>query len=306
MADNPKPSDFIERSTRDFGPVGVDVATVKQNQDPKDLLFGKPGTEVEPQGEEFFKWDPEKVIDNQKGAFYVDVPNGNRMERFYGKTRTEVTKNLAVAKQNANKALTERPAESVLQPDMKLPYDPISRKAPRQLTPQEVIYITELAQTDPVRAQEMAFEARTGYNFDGMARGIEAAESTRHEVYAATCAQDFCSAHRDFYPTAGNMLLIENWLKDRKLPVTRNNLEIAFREQKAKLTAAPVESTVEPPDFSPPPPPVSPPDRSALGEVEVQAGAATRDEVAAIQNGSLEDARTAIQNVFRRNRSMAR
>lgn len=306
MADNPKPSDFIERSTRDFNNTTVDVATVSKNADPKDLLFGRPGTDIEPRDDEFIKWDPAKELDGQKGAFYVDVPNGNRMERFYGKTRTEVTKNLAIAKQNANKALTERPAEPTLQPDMKLPYDPVARKAPRQLTPQEVMTINELAQTDPVRAYEMAFEAKTGYSFDMIARGIDGAEQTRHEVYAATCAQDFCNAHKDFYPIPGNMLLIENWLKDRKLPVTRNNLEIAFREQRSKLTAAPVEAAVEPHDFSPPPPPVSPPDRPALGEVREQVGAATRDEVAAIQSGSLEDARSAIQNVFRRNRAMAR
>lgn len=300
-----KPSDFIERSTRDFAP-GADVARVPANADPKDLLFGRPGTEVEPQDDQFIKWDPAKELDGQKGAFYVDVPNGNRMERFWGKNRTEVTRNLATAKQNANKVIAERPAETALQPDMKLPYDPITRKQPRTLTPQEVMVISELATTDPVRAMEMAFEARTGYNFDGMARGIEFADTTRHEVYAATCAQDFCAAHKDFYPVAGNMLLIENWLKDRKLPVTRNNLEIAFREQKDKLTARPEPVPIESAnDFTPPPPPVSPPDRPAMGEYREQQGTATAEEVAAIQGGSLDDARSAIQNVFRRQRSGA-
>lgn len=306
MADNLKPIDFVERSTKDFDGTTVDVATIPRNADPKDLLFGKPpGTEVEPEGEEFFKWDAEKVLDGQKGAFYVDVPNGNRTERFYGKTRTDVTRNLAVAKQNANKIITERPADKPLQPDMKLPYDPISRKQPRQLTIQEVNVISELSQTNPDKAMEMAFEARTGYTFDSMARSIEVSEQTRHEVYAAQCANDFVSAHQDFWPSAGNMLLIENWLKDRKLPVTRNNLEIAYIEQKAKLTPKP-EAASAPEEFSPPPPPVSPPERPAMGEVREQEGIATRDEVAVIQNGPLDKSREAILNVFRRSRSMAR
>lgn len=301
MADKPK--DFLERAVGDFAP-GVDVATVPKNQDPKDLLFGKdapPPTEAEPQGDEFFKWDATKELNGQRGAFYVDVPNGNRTERFWGKTRTEVTKNLAEAKKNANQVLIERPADRPRTPDMKLPYDPIQRKTPRTLSADEVYRITELAQTDPLKAQEMLFEARTGYTMDQWAQSIAVNEETRFKMYAVEITSDFWSSHqKDCLSNQANTTLIDSWLKDRKLPLTRNNLEIAFLDLKDKL--AKPEPAVAPEEFTPPPPPVSPPSGSAPSPERREQNLLSGEEVATIQSGSLEDARSAIQGVFRRNR----
>jgi len=299
-----KPQDFIERSTADFTP-GVDIATVPQNQDPKTLLFGQPAvpdTDTEPQ-DDTFKWDGEK------NEFYVEVPNGGRLERFAGKTRTEVTKNLVAGKASLNETLAEtRKNARSITPDTKLPYDPIQRRQARQLNQQEVYQINELQQTDPVKAQEMAFQARTGYTFEEMAKLGEIAEQNRRELYAAQVASDFVGAHRkDFDPIPSNMALVEGWLRDRQLPVTRNNLEIAFNDlrESSKITA-PVQASPKneqpPQEFTPPPPPVSPPSRPPQGASTVQGSSLSREEVAVIQSGSLNDARSAIQNAFRRNR----
>jgi len=298
-----KPQDFIERATNDFAP-GVDVATVDKNQDPKSLLFGKdvpPPTDAEPQ-DEFFKWDAEKELDGQKGAFYVDVENNGRTERFWGKTRTEVTKNLAEGKKHANQVLAETKAASrPRQPDMKLPFDPIQRKSPRELTPQEIMALNDLP---PDQAQAKIFEARTGYSMDDVARSIALQEENRQQIYAATVSGEFISSHQiDFVPNQGNMTLIDSWLKDRKLPVTRNNLEIAFLELQDKFTK-PVEQAAVPPaqEFTPPPPPVSPPTRPAPVASSAPGSILSREQVATIQSGSLSDARSVIQDVFRANR----
>ncbi len=293
-----KPADFIEKSTRDFES-GVDVATVPQNQKPEDLLFGKPAppTESEPQ-DEFFKWD------EGKQEFYVEVPNGGRMERFTGKTRTEVSKNLAEGKANANQALAEKTATKPRTPDTKLPYDPIARKQPRQLSTQEIYAMNELRETDPVRAQEMAFEARTGYSFDAIAKSIELQESNQHELYAARVSSAFIGRHKDFLPNPSNMGLMDAFLKERKWPVTENNLEIAFYELQDKLQKPAPIAVVPPPqpqEFTPPPPPVSPPSRPAPNAKAAQGGL-SREAVAAIQTGSLDEARAAIQTAFRQAR----
>jgi hypothetical protein len=298
-----KPADFIERSAGEFeAPASVDVASVPANADPKDMLMGKnpPPTDAEPQGEEFFKWDGETQ------EFYVEVDNNGRTERFAGKSRTEVTRNLAEGKKNANQALAERTqSQRTRTPDTKLPYDPIARKQPRQLSQQEVFQINELAQTDPLKAQEMAFEARTGYTFEAVAQSIQFQDENRHKIYAAEVSGDFISAHqKDFHPNPSNMSLIDGWLKERKLPVTRNNLEIAFYElsENGKLTR-PQPAAVKPPEqeFTPPPPPVSPPSRPAPSAT-VQQGGLSREQVATIQTGSLSDARAVIQSAFRRSR----
>ena len=292
-----KPADFIERSTKDFE-AGVDVATVPADAKPEDLLFGKnpPPTEAEP-ADDFFKWD------EQKQEFYVEVPNGGRMERFSGKTRTEVSKNLAEGKANANQALAEKTAPRPRTPDTKLPYDPIARKQPRQLSAQEIYQIEELRQTDPIRAQELAFEARTGYSFDAITKSIELQEANQHKLYAAEVSSNFISRHsKDFVPNQANMGLMDAFLKERKWPVTENNLEIAFYELQDKLqkpAAAPPPPPVQ--EFVPPPPPVSPPSRPAPAAT-VAPGGLSREQVAAIQTGSLEDARAAIQTAFRQAR----
>jgi hypothetical protein len=290
-----KPADFIERTSKEFEGGGVDVATVAERQDPKTLLFGPPATEAEP--DEFFKWDAEKELDGQKGAFYVDVENTGRMERFWGRTRTEVAKNLAEGKKHLNKTLAEvREAQKPRQPDTKLPFDPIQRKQPRELTQQESLALQDLP---PAEAQARVFEARTGYTMEDMARSIALQEENRQQIYAATVSGEFVTAHQqDFAATPGNMTRIDAWLKERKLPVTRNNLEIAFMELGEKLTA-PSPAT---PEFTPPPPPVSPPSRPAPGSAQEQRNLLSREQVAAIQSGSLSDARTVIQEAFRANR----
>jgi hypothetical protein len=285
-----KPTDFVERFGNDFGAPGVDVANVPQNQDPKTLLFGAPTTEVEPQ-DDTFKWDGEKNV------FYVDVENNGRIERFTGETRTEVTKKLIEGKKAANQALADqRQSNRPRQPDTKLPFDPIQRRQPRELTPQEVMALNDLP---PDAAQAKVFEARTGYTMDEVARSVSLAEEMRLQVHAATVSGEFVSAHsQDFHPSQVNMSLIDSWLKDRKLPVTRNNLEIAFLELGDKLKPAPVPVQ----EFTPPPPPVSPPSRPAPGAVPAGGNGLSREQVATIQSGSLADARSVIQDAFRQGR----
>lgn len=295
-----KPADFVEKYSSEFGTNTTDVANVPQNADPKALLFG--GNEPPPDPEDdFWKWDAEKQ------EFFVEVENGGRMERFSGKTRTEAAKNLAAGKKSLNQALAEAKAPKQLTPDTKLPFDPIQRKQPRQLTAQEVYQINEVAQTDPIRAQEMLFEARTGYTMEQVASSVDRIEGLNQKIYASEVAGDFISSHQsDFQPSPANMQLMNTWLNDRKLPVTRNNLEIAFSELRGAGKLAPVQNVPRetPPnnEFVPPPPPVSPPTRPAPVAPSGQGAQVSREEVAAIQSGSLGDARAAIQGVFSRAR----
>lgn len=302
-----KPTDFVEKYSNEFGANTPDVANVPQNADPKSLLFGKnpPPVEAEPESD-FWKWDGDKQ------EFFVEVENGGRLERFSGKTRTEAARNLAEGKKNLNAALAnERNAAKTLTPDTKLPFDPIQRGQSRTLTAAEVYQISEIAQSDPLRAQEMLFQARTGYTMEQVAASVEMTNSMRQQIYAAEVAGSFVGDHqKDFEASPANMALVEGWLKDRKLPVTRNNLEIAFSDLRGtgKLTS-PAQNVprgtiqTETPlvqEFTPPPPPVSPPTRPAPVVASGPGVQASREEVAAIQSGSLSDARSAIQTVFRR------
>lgn len=296
-----KPADFVEKYSSEFGTNTPDVANVPQNADPKALLFG--GNEPPPDPEDdFWKWDGEKQ------EFFVEVENGGRMERFSGKTRTEAAKNLAAGKKSLNQALAEAKAPKQLTPDTKLPFDPIQRKASRTLTQQEIYQITEMAQTDPLKAQEMLFEARTGYTMDQVAAATDRVSSLEQKIYASEVAGDFISSHQsEFVPSPANMQLMNAWLNDRKLPVTRNNLEIAFAELRGSgKLVSPVASVPRetPPvnEFVPPPPPVSPPTRPAPVAPSGQGVQVSREAVAAIQSGSLSDARAAIQDVFRQSR----
>ena len=294
MADK-KPTDFLENfADRDFKTaVAVDVASVPKDADRDAILFGKsadpnapPPNDGEPE-DETFKWDESEAVVKKygQGMWYTDVVADGKTFRYWGKTRTEVTKQLIKAQENATKHINELKNKVVtlptpaapavnLVPDTKLPYDPIAMSPARELSASEIVQIQELWQTDPAKAQRIVFQAMSGCTPEAISQAVMRIDSMFARRVADEAAFQFQANHaeaNDWDPSAANTALIDKFLKERGWPVTSNNLEIAFQNLRAqgKLTMPPPEEpetpetpavpaaaapTVE--EVPPPPPPV--------------------------------------------------
>jgi hypothetical protein len=330
--ENKKPADWLQKfSDRDFASASsVDVATVPSKADPKDLLFGKDGkpapVDDEPQ-DETFKWDETEPIVKKygQGMWYTDVVVGQKVYRYWGKTRTEVTKQLIQAQQHATQKIEEQKAKLIempprtaapsnLTPDTKLPYDPIAISPARELTEAEIVSVQELWQSNPSKAQRIIFQAMMGCTPEAISQAILRMDNMFARRIADEAAFTFQGNHsEDWEPTPGNTALIDAYLKERKWPVTANNLEIAFQDLKAqgKLvmpkpevpetpTAEPVVPQVE--EFTPPPPPVSIPASSAPSRPVKQEADLLKEAAAGLREMPLDEARSSLTDAFRRQR----
>ena len=110
MPDN-KPKDWLERATEGFdGAGGVQTATVQSQADKDALLFGKPKPAGEEEdGDDTFIFDEsdEVVKKYGQGMWRTDLQVGERIQRYWGKSRTEVTKALKQAYLNASTHIVE-------------------------------------------------------------------------------------------------------------------------------------------------------------------------------------------------------
>ena len=338
---NEKPADWLESfATKTFpgSSASPDVATVTKEADKDALLFGgkKPGDPED--GDDTFIWDEtdEVVKKYGQGMWRTDVVVGEganaKTYRYWGKTRTEVTKALIKAQQNAvplieeqKRKLTElsaappsngsRPALN-LSPDTKLPFDPIPRRAPRQLTQQEILQLQEMEQTDPVQAQRIKFEAATGMTLDAFGMAIDRINSSDARRIADEAAVQFQTEHVDDWdPTPGNTALIDAYLKERKWPVTKNNLEIAFHDlvsQRRLTMPKPEPEEITPPavpvaaalveEVSPPPPPTPIPTGGAPRQGQKTEADLVREAAVGIREMPLDEARASLVDAFRRQR----
>lgn len=338
-----KPKDFLENfADRDFrNTSSVDVATVTKDANKDDLLFGKkpdpnapPANDGEPE-DDTFKWDESEAVVKKygQGMWYTDVvvgaPPNARTFRYWGKTRTEVTQALIKAQANAvpliedlrKKVVTmptpAAPAPTNLTPDTKLPYDPVARRSPRELTQEEILNLQELEQSNPLKAYRIKFEALTGYTPEGFAEVTSRSDNMYARRIADEAAFAFQANHAetgDWEPTPGNTALIDAYLKERKWPVTSNNLEIAFQDLKrqGKLVmpapeapenpAAPENAASIVEEVPPPPPPVSPPAGSAPNRAPRQEADLLREAAAGLRDMPLDEARSSLTDAFRRQR----
>ena len=294
MADKPK--DFLERfNDKEFGDSHtVDVATVPHPNDtaPQRLIEGPPSPADPEDADDTFIWDESEAVVKKYGQpmWRTDVQVGDKTFRYWGKTRTEVTKQLIKAQQNAATELNNRrqrieelsrntPAAvpSTRTPDTRLPYDPVPRKATRKFSETEILRLEELRQSDPVEYQRIVFEAASGYTPEAFAEIASRVDAAAARRIADEAAFQFQANHSDDWdPTPGNTALIDAYLKERKWPVTLNNLEIAFfdllaqrrltmpaPEPTPELEPAPNHAAPSVEEVPPPPPPVSPAGGSA-------------------------------------------
>jgi len=334
MPDNPKPKDWLERATEGFdGAGGVQTATVDSKGDKDALLFGKPTSPADPEdGDDTFIFDEtdEVVKKYGQGMWRTDVVVGDKTYRYWGKTRTEVTKALIKAQQNAAAKIAEQNAKlteisaapplsrqpSNLTPDTKLPFDPIVRRAPRQLTQAEILQLAELEQSDPLQAHRIKMEAVYGVTPESFAQAIDRQNNADAKRIADEAAFQFQADHEDdWLPSPGNTALIDKYLKERGWPVTRNNLEIAFQDLAAqrKLTMPAPETPETPPTpqaqqvveevVVPPPPPVSPGSSAAPRSQAKTEADLVREAAAFIREGPLDEARASLTDAFRRQRA---
>jgi len=332
-----KPNDWLENfAGRDFENKGggVDVATVPSNADPSSLLFNQPGNQPsDEEGDDTFIWDEsaEVVKKYGQGMWRTDVPVGEKVFRYWGKTRTEVTKQLIQAQQNASKKIQEQtqqlnqnnrqnapagPTNRV--PDTKLPYDPIPRRATRQLTQDEVLRLQEMEQTDPAQAFRIKLEALTGLSPEGLTQALDKINSAEANRIANEAAFQFVANHPDdWYESKANTDLMAQFLKERNWPATLNNFEMAFYELayvQKRLTMPPPEESeppVTPPamppaatveEFTPPPPPVSIPSGSAPSRVQKSEADLVREAAVGIREMPLDEARASLADAFRKAR----
>jgi hypothetical protein len=339
-----KPKDFLERfGDKEFETEGgVDVATVPHPNDtlPDRLLRGQPqppSGEPEDEGDDTFIFDESpEILEKYKQAMWrTDVKVGEKVFRYWGKTRTEVTKALIKAQQNASAELENRrqrieelsrtapspAAPSTRTPDTKLPYDPVARKAPRKLSDTEILRLEELRQSDPVEYQRIIFEATTGYSVEAFAEVASRVDNAAARRIADEAAFQFQANHADDWEaTPGNTAIMDAYLKERKWPVTLNNLEIAFADlvaQRRLVMPAPEQEPIPAPapavppanaaplveEVPPPPPPVSPSGGSAPRPAGKTDADMLREEATQLRNLPLDQARERLANGFRQARS---
>jgi len=332
---NEKPKDWLERATEGFdGAGGVQTATVQSQADKDALLFGKSKAGGEEDGDDTFIFDEtDEVIKKYgQGMWRTDVVVGEganaKTFRYWGKSRTEVTKALIKAQQNAVPLIEEQkrklaevatlpaPARSTvtLTPDTRLPFDPIARRAPRTLTDAEILNLEEIRQTDPLKYQRIVFEAATGLTVEAFGQAVDRVNQSDAKRIADEAAFQFQADHEeDWLASPGNTALIDGYLKERKWPVTRNNLEIAFQDLVAqrKLTMPPPETPEPPPvtpqanlveEVAPPPPPVSPSSSAAPRSQAKTEADLVREAAVGIREMPLDEARASLADAFRRQR----
>jgi hypothetical protein len=339
MAAEAKPRDFLENfATRDFGDGNqVDVASVPANADAEALLFrqngGAPAPGDEEETDDTFIWDESDAVKQKYGQpmWRTDLELDGRVQRYWGKTRTEVAKALKQAYINVNKAVQDRDrrlAEAAKNPpanpnpnrvpDTKLPFDPIARKSPRQLSEQEVLQLQEMESVDPARAFRIKMEATTGYSPEGLALAVDRVNNAEVNRIANEAAYEFHANHsEDWLESKSNTAAISAYLKERNWPVTLNNLEIAFHDLayvQKKLSMPVPEAPEAPPaaaapaapplveDFTPPPPPVSLPSASAPGRVQKSEADLVREAAVGIREMPLDEARASLADAFRKQR----
>jgi hypothetical protein len=338
MAENKKPTDFLEKfADKDFqGTVGLDVADVPQTTDKEGLLFTP--NDPPPESDDTFTWteDPKIVEKFGQGMYYSEAKSkSGKTFRYYGKTRTDVTRQLLKAQSHATDKIEEfssRPAPTTpapytppanIVPDTRLPYDPVPRKSSRQLSQDEIIRLNELQQSDPVQAYRIVFEATTGYTPEGFAEVTSRSDSMYARRIADEAAFQFQANHAEddsWDPTPGNSALIDAYLKERKWPATLNNFEIAYQDlsrqnrltkpkpEAADATAPPVSDSASQVEeiFEPPPPPVSVPSGSAPSPARERQPGPSREEAASYQTMPLDQLRSAITDKLRQQRSGSR
>jgi len=327
-----KPKDWLERATEGFdGAGGVQTATVQSQADKDALLFGDKNKQPEgEEGDDTFIFDEtdETIKKHGQGMWRTDVVVGDKTYRYWGKTRTEVTKALIKAQQNAGVLIAEQKAQITqfsaaparpsaptnLTPDTKLPFDPIARRQPRNLTQAEILQLSELEQSDPVAAQRIKFEAATGLTVEAFGQAIDKVNEIAGRRIADEAAFAFQADHADdWLPSPGNTALIDKYLKERGWPVTRNNLEIAFQDlANQRKLAMPVadEPTTVPVNQQPvleevvvpPPPPVSPPSSAAPRSQAKTEADLVREAAVGIREMPLDEARASLADAFRRQR----
>lgn len=338
--ENKKPTDFLEKfADKDFeGTVGLDVADVTQKTNPDGLLFTQ--NEPPPESDDTFTWTetPEIVARFGSGMFYAELKTKTgKTFRYYGKTRTDVTRQLMKAQTHASEKIEEitnkppatapattqhnNPVPLNLVPDTKLPYDPISVQPSRQLTQQEIIEIQEMWSVDPIGAQRKLFVAMAGCTPETLSNALIRLDTMFQRRIADEAAFQFQANHlEDWDPTPGNSALFEAYLRERRWPITLNNMEIAFQDlsRQNRLTK-PVPEVPDPPPpavpdpasqveeiFEPPPPPVSVPSGSASSPARERAAGPSREEVANYQTMPLDQMRSAITDALRRKQAVAR
>lgn len=365
MADNPKPSDFLQRMTdRDFPTVaGVDVATVPKDKKPDELLFGdganRPpaggggGGEEEEDGG-FFVWTEEaEVVErmkkkgmkpgvnpdtNAEGFWYHDVVAGGRTQRYYGATRTQVSKALSQAQANATIAINDFKKKQTNNPppsdnrqqvpsnyddkpwDTKLPYEPVQFAPARSLSDAEVTAILELNQTNPMEAERRMFTAMMGCTPQQLQAVLIRMDTMYATQVANSAALEFQANHVDDWdPTPANQRAMSAYLNSRNLPVTLVNLEKAFTDLMAlgKLTRPKTDEELHTPpasvttsqvteveEVAPPPPHESVQHRPAPGTgTERTTQQTDREAVANLTSMPLADMRDTIQSAMKQHRA---
>lgn len=202
----------------------------------------------EPDAEGFY----EMVIENR---------NGQVVSRYRAKTHKELAEMAMESQVNANRQIGR-----LMQPDQgRTPL----KLEPHELSDGDTLRIAqELDSADPskkVAAVNQIIEARMGGRPEAVASELNTVSQERSDAFYRAEADAFTKQHPEYYPVKENMQLLFRELMARQIDLTRNNLELVYRDlmEKGEMIAWP-STTGEPegggePDGGGNPPPASRP-----------------------------------------------
>lgn len=153
------------------------------------------------------------------------------LQTFKDKTLQKVTEKVAAAHENSSvslyKARKANKLGGLLEPDQEQPIQTFEEKP---LTADERVRIAEELK-NPETAPEAAkalLEAMLGAPIDTIRRTLQATETSQRLGFVRDAIQIFIGNHPEYIPSESNRDIIVKYLEKKNLPVTVNNLEIAF------------------------------------------------------------------------------
>src|SRR5215469_17335862 len=184
---------------------------------------------------------PEAPKAPQKFVREIDLKDGSGPQKFEGDTWEQLVDKLAVAQENATRKIQQlsRERKSYLEPEKQS--SDYHELKPTKLNVEDVIAL----QANPHELFRRIYQAETGLTPDE----FRMRENDRRRYEAQMAAErDFVNKHtREYNPTPENAERLTRFLQEQNLPVSRRNLEYAFQELRADLSAkaVPVEAKAE-------------------------------------------------------------
>jgi hypothetical protein len=170
----------------------------------------------------------------------LDPGNGKSLEVFYGKTESELLRQLLPAKLNATKIINKQNKElktvRIADESRAVPAPPVSKA----LTADEVFEIKTQLASNPDLAMETWFQKKTGLSLAQLSSFVQNGQNAANKLNAETEAKEFLLDNPTYYKTDNNFYELVGYIarvkgdKDAKALLVDEKLE-ALMEHLSKI-----------------------------------------------------------------------